>query len=260
MSGLHDADPERGELANVQAPGNPHDIPPRTQASEIGDLAAALAHEVDQPLTAILSNAQAAQRFLAQTPPALSDLRELLAEVVADSMRAHTIIRNMRQSARREPAATSSVDAGNLVREVVRLLRREIDTCDVMVCEQVEEDLPLVPGDAVQLQQVLVNLLRNALEAVRGCRAEHRRVRITVAVAEDRGKVCIAVSDQGPGVDSDRIATLFKPFVTTKPQGLGLGLPISRDIVMAHGGQLWAECNAGRGLTFHIELPAQPRS
>jgi two-component system sensor kinase FixL len=241
-------------------PGNLYDILPRTHASEIGDLAAALAHEVDQPLTAILSNAQAAQRFLAQTPPALMDLRELLAEVVADSMRAHTIIRNMRQSARREPAGTSSVDAGNLVREVVRLLRREIDACDVTVCEQVEEDLPLVPGDAVQLQQVLVNLLRNALEAVRACRAEHRRVCITVAATEDRGKVCIAVSDQGPEVDSDRIATLFKPFVTSKPQGLGLGLPISRNIIMAHGGQLWAERNADRGLTFHIELPAQPRS
>ncbi|MFT0174280.1 sensor histidine kinase [Paraburkholderia mimosarum] len=249
---------ERGDV-KAAAPGNAGDLMPRSQEPEIGYVTAALAHEVDQPLTAILSNAQAAQRFLAQSPPALSDLRELLAEVVADSMRAHTIIRNMRLSARRERAGTSAVDPGSLVRDVIRLLRREADSCDAQVCAQVNEDLPPVHGDVIQLQQVLVNLLRNALDAVRECPAGHRRVCVTVGATADRCKVRIAVSDEGAGTACDQIETLFKPFVTSKPQGLGLGLPISRNIVIAHGGQLRAERNAGRGLTFHVELPAQSR-
>lgn len=229
----------------------------RERASEVGDMAAALAHEVDQPLTAILSNAQAAQRFLAQNPPAVSDLRELLGEVVSDSTRAHAIIRKMRQSARCEPPELCPVDVGSLVREVIRLLRRETETCGAAVGARIDDGLPQVHGDAVQLQQVLVNLLLNALDAVHDCRTEDRRVCIVVTASEDRGKVRVAIRDHGPGVDADRLVTLFKPFMTSKPQGLGLGLSISRTIVMAHGGQLWAERNAERGLTFHIELPAE---
>jgi len=123
---------ERGDV-KAAAPGNAGDLMPRSQELEIGYLTAALAHEVDQPLTAILSNAQAAQRFLAQSPPALSDLRELLAEVVADSMRAHTIIRNICLSARRERAGTSAVDPGSLVRDVIRLLRREAEPVRMLI-------------------------------------------------------------------------------------------------------------------------------
>lgn len=232
----------------------------RERASEIGDMAAALAHEVDQPLTAILSNAQAAQRFLAQNPPAMGELRELLGEVVADSARAHAIIRKMRQSARCEPAATTPLDVGSLVRDVIRLLRRETQACGVAVGARIEDGLPRVRGDAVQLQQVLVNLLLNALDAVHECHAEDRKVCIAVTATEDRGKVRVAMRDQGPGVEADQLATLFKPFVTSKPHGLGLGLSISRTIVMAHGGQLWTERNADRGMTFHIELPAEPEA
>jgi len=232
----------------------------RERASEIGDMAAALAHEVDQPLTAILSNAQAAQRFLAQNPPALSDLRELLGEVVADSTRAHAIIRKMRQSAKCEPAELDAVDVGSLVRDVIRLVRRETQSCGAAVGARIEDGLPPLRGDVVQLQQVLVNLLLNALDAVHECRAEERTVCIAVTATEDRAKVHIALRDDGPGVDATRFATLFKPFMTSKPQGLGLGLSISRTIVMAHGGQLWAERNADHGLTFHIELPAEGAS
>ncbi|WP_176928916.1 two-component system sensor histidine kinase NtrB [Paraburkholderia lycopersici] len=239
------------------APGNEPRRLQRERASEIGDMAAALAHEVDQPLTAILSNAQAAQRFLAQNPPAMNDLRELLGEVVADSARAHAIIRKMRQSARCEAAQMSAVDVGSLVRDVIRLLRRETQTCGAALGVRIEDGLPQLRGDVVQLQQVFANLLLNALDAAHECRAEDRRVCIVVAADEDRGKVRIAIRDRGPGVDADRFATLFKPFVTSKPHGLGLGLSISRTIVMAHGGRLWAERNTDRGLTFHIELPAE---
>ncbi|MCP3710071.1 HAMP domain-containing histidine kinase [Paraburkholderia sp. CNPSo 3274] len=232
----------------------------RERASELGEMAAALAHEVDQPLTAILSNAQAAQRFLAQNPPALGDLQELLAEVVVDSARAHAIIRRMRQSARREPPEISAVDVGGLVREVVGLLRRETQAAGASITARIEPALPHLRGDALQLQQVLVNLLLNALDAVRDCDAADREVCIAVTVTADRGKVGIAIRDRGLGVDADQFATLFKPFVTSRPDGLGLGLSISRTIVMAHGGKLWAERNADRGMTFHIELPAQSAS
>ena len=232
----------------------------RERASEIGDMAAALAHEVDQPLTAILSNAQAAQRFLAQKPPAMSDLRELLGEVVADSTRAHAIIRKMRQSARCEPAATGAIDVGSLVRDVIRRLRREAEACGAAVGARIEDGLPQLRGDGVQLQQVLVNLLLNALDAVHECRAEDRRVCIAVTASADRGKVHIAIHDRGAGVEANQFATLFKPFVTSKPRGLGLGLSISRTIVMAHGGQLWAERNTDHGMTFHVELPAEGAS
>ncbi len=246
-----------GHDATLAEPGSEPRRLRRERASEVGDMAAALAHEVDQPLTAILSNAQAAQRFLAQNPPAVSDLRELLGEVVSDSTRAHAIIRKMRQSARCEPPEMCPVDVGSLVREVIRLLRRETETCGAAVGARIDDGLPQVHGDAVQLQQVLVNLLLNALDAVHDCGTEDRRVCIVVTASEDRGKVRLAIRDHGPGVDADRLVTLFKPFMTSKPQGLGLGLSISRTIVMAHGGQLWAERNADRGLTFHIELPAQ---
>ncbi|HEY4804540.1 MAG TPA: ATP-binding protein [Paraburkholderia sp.] len=229
----------------------------RERASEVSEMAAALAHEVDQPLTAILSNAQAAQRFLAQNPPALGDLQELLAEVVADSTRAHAIVRKMRQSARCEPPETSVIDAGGLVREVVRLLRRETEAVGAAITARIEDHLPQLQGDAVRLQQVLVNLLLNALDAVHDCDAADRRVCVVVRASADRGKVRIAIRDHGSGVDAVQFATLFKPFVTSKPEGLGLGLSISRTIVMAHGGRLWAERNPDRGMTFHIELPAQ---
>ncbi|MCP3713291.1 HAMP domain-containing histidine kinase [Paraburkholderia sp. CNPSo 3274] len=228
----------------------------RERALEVGDMAAALAHEVDQPLTAILSNAQAAQRFRALNPPAFSDLRELLGEVVDDSTRAHAIIRKMRQSTNSGPPEANPIDVGSLVGDVIRRLRRDTEACGAAVTATIDEGVPQLLGDAIQLQQVLVNLLMNALDAIHECRSEDRSICVVVTATRDRSTVCIAVRDRGAGVSAEQFATLFKPFVTSKPQGLGLGLPISRTIVIAHGGQMWAERNADRGLTFHIELPA----
>lgn len=226
------------------------------RVSEMADMTAALAHEINQPLTAILSNAQAAQRFLAQNPPAMSDLQELLAEIVSDSARANAVIRKMRQSTRREPPELGAIDVSGFVHEVVRLLRRETESAGATVAVRIEDPLPQLLGDAVRLQQVLVNLLLNALDAVRDCDTASRKVCVAVTATADRSKVHIAILDQGPGIDAGRFATLFRPFVTSKPGGMGLGLSISRTIVIAHGGKLWAEHNSNRGMTFHIELPA----
>lgn len=245
--------------AEGAVPGNGQRRLYRERASQVGEMAAALAHEVDQPLTAILSNAQAAQRFLFLDPPALSDLRELLGEVAADSMRAHAIIRKMRQSTRWEPAEAEPIDVRSLVCDVIRLLRRETKACDAVVDASFEDSLPQLHGDIVQLQQVLVNLLLNALDAVHERPIEDRRVRVIVTSSQDHHKIGIAIRDHGPGVDAERFATLFKPFVTSRPQGLGLGLSISRTIVMAHGGRIWVERNADSGMTFHVGLPVEPR-
>ncbi|MEX3916349.1 sensor histidine kinase [Paraburkholderia sp. BR10872] len=152
------------------------------------------------------------------------------------------------------------IDVGSLVREVTRLLRRETQALDAAMATRIEAALPRLRGDALQLQQVLVNLLLNALDAVHDSACEDRRICVCVTTTANRDKVCIAIRDHGCGVDVSQFATLFKPFVTSKPGGLGLGLSISRTIVVAHGGQLWAERNPDRGMTFHVDLPAQAES
>jgi two-component system, LuxR family, sensor kinase FixL len=226
------------------------------RVAEIGDMAAALAHEVDQPLTAILSNAQAAQRFLAHGEPDIDELRELLAEIVDDSTRAHTIVRKMRRFATSKSTEHKRVDMNGIVRDVVQRLHREADACSTSVAVHVAARLPLVDGDATQLQQVLVNLLMNAFDALRECPARERSIDVSTAARDDPPRVHVEVCDSGPGISATRVGELFKPFATTKPNGLGLGLSISRTLVIAHGGRLWAEPNHGRGMTFHIELPA----
>jgi two-component system sensor kinase FixL len=226
------------------------------RASELGEMAAALAHEINQPLTAILSNAQAAQRFLELTPSDISDLREALADIVADSFRATEIVRKLRQFVRRVPPETLPLDMGNLAREVMRLMRRDAVSRGVRVTLDIAAHVPMVRCDKIQLQQVMINLLLNAFDAVEGCCAEDRVVSVTVSTAPQAEGVSIAVSDRGLGLNADQIGEVFKPFSSSKPHGLGLGLSISYSIVTMHGGRLWAENNGDRGATFHILLPS----
>ncbi|MFC4705788.1 sensor histidine kinase [Paraburkholderia caffeinitolerans] len=225
--------------------------------SDIGDMASALAHEVDQPLTAILSNAQAARRFLSSTPPDTAELFELLEEIVSDSTRAHAIIRKMRRFGKREQTEMCTIDMASLVRDVMQHLHRRGRECDVLLSSHIENGLPLLHGDAVQLQQVLVNLVINAFDAVLDADSGERAVFVDVGAMPGGNGVRIAVRDRGRGVSDEQLAVLFKPFSTSKPDGMGLGLSISRIIVMGHGGRLWAERNRDRGMTFHIELPAE---
>jgi two-component system, LuxR family, sensor kinase FixL len=251
---------DRDDVVSAQEPVVRSDDWPRLHrepVADIGDMAAALAHEVDQPLAAILSNAQAARRFLTSTPPNTSELFELLAEIVADSTRAHAIIRKMRQLGKREQIEMCTIDMGHLVRDVMQLLRRRAHECDVLLSSHIENGLPLLHGDAVQLQQVLVNLIINAFDAVLDGGPGDRTVVVHVGAMPGGSGVRIAVGDRGKGVSDEQFAILFKPFSTSKPGGMGLGLSISRIILMAHGGRLWAERNSDRGMTFHIELPAE---
>ena len=226
------------------------------RASELGEMAAALAHEINQPLTAILSNAQAAQRFLETTPSDISDLREALADIVADSFRATEIVRKLRQFVRRVPPETMPLEMGNLAREVMQLMRRDAVSRGVRMTLDIAAPVPMVRCDKIQLQQVIINLLLNAFDAVEGCCAEDRVVSVSVSAASQGEGVRIAVSDRGLGLNAGQIGEVFKPFSSSKPQGLGLGLSISGSIVSMHGGRLWAENNADRGATFHILLPS----
>ncbi|MGF6602097.1 two-component system sensor kinase FixL [Paraburkholderia sp. GAS448] len=227
-----------------------------SRVSELGDMAAALAHEINQPLTAILSNARAAQRFLESTPQDQVDLREALADIVADSCRATEIVRKLRQFVGEAPPETQPLDMGNLAREVAHLMRRDALARGVHLTLDIAGQVPLVHCDNIQLQQVLINLLRNAFDAVEGCRAEDRVVSVKVSAAPQGKGVSITVSDRGPGLNTDQIGEIFKPFFTSKPHGMGLGLSISRMIVTRHGGHLWAESNSDRGATFHLLLPS----
>jgi len=229
-----------------------------TRVSTMGELAASLAHELNQPLTAILSNGQAAQRFMDREPIDLAEVRDILKDIVDDSGRASEVIRRMRAFVKKdEQQQFANVDVGGLVRDVVLLVHSDAVARGIHVSHVIDDDLPAIRGDRVQLQQVLLNLLLNAFDAVSECQSAARVVAL-FAQADRDGMVRIAVRDQGHGLSGDKLECIFKPFVTSKPQGLGLGLSISRSIAQMHGGHLWAESNPDRGMTFYVSLPFAP--
>ena len=223
-----------------------------TRVALLGQLSGALAHELNQPLTAILSNAQAALHFLAADRIDPVELREILSDIVAEDQRAGEVIHRLRALFKRGETELQLLQVNELVRESLDLAHGDLVTRNVAVATDLSPYLPPVRGDRVQMQQVLLNLLVNASEAMSVGGARH----VTIATrATDDGAVQISVTDRGSGIPAEQEPRLFEPFFTTKPQGLGLGLSISRSIVTAHGGRLWATNNAGPGATFHIVLP-----
>src|SRR5262245_40908771 len=225
-----------------------------TRISTMGELAASLAHELNQPLTAILSNAQAAQRFLAANPPDLQEVQEILKDIVQDDSRASEVIQRMRALVKKEVVAFVSLDLAEVIRDVARLVHSDAALLNVDLGLELP-DLPAVQGDRVQLQQVVLNLLLNAFDAMKDCPVNERRV----VLQAERDGACmakVAVRDRGPGLRRDKLDKIFQPFYTTKRDGLGMGLSISRSIIEAHGGRLWAENNPDRGATFYFTVPA----
>ncbi len=227
-----------------------------TRISTMGELAASLAHELNQPLTAILSNAQAAHRFLAANPADLEEVREILKDIVEDDKRASEVIRRMRVLIKKEDIAFVPLDLKEVIRDVVRLVHSDAVMLNVDVALELHPELPLIQGDRVQLQQVVLNLLLNALDAMKDCPANERRV-LLQADQDDEGAVRVAVRDRGIGLGGDTLDRIFQPFYTTKRDGLGMGLSISRSIIEGHNGRLWAENNRDRGATFYFTLPAK---
>ncbi len=224
------------------------------RVSAMSELAASIAHEINQPLAAILSNAQAAQRLLALTPPDLAEVRDALAAIVADDRRAGKVIQQIRAMLRKSEPNVIAQDLNELVREVARLLASAALLHGATLRIELAPGLPRACGDGVQLQQVLLNLIVNALDAVSRRPPDARLVVVQTRVAE-RGRLELVVTDSGEGVAAANVERLFEPFFTTKAQGLGMGLALSRTIVESHGGRLWAEHRAGEGATFRCSLP-----
>jgi len=225
-----------------------------SRVAMLGELSGSLAHELNQPLAAILSNAQAAQRFLGQDGAGLAEVKEILGDIVEDDKRAGEVIRRLRTLLKKDEVQRDALDVNELVREVLKLMRSDLLNRGVAVSTDLAPELPPVSGDRVQFQQVLLNLLINACDAM-----DHhaRRGRLIVVRSAPAGSVVeVSVADQGRGVPPAELERIFEPFVTTKPQGLGLGLAVCRTIVTAHGGRIWATNNAGGGATFHFSLPA----
>jgi PAS domain S-box-containing protein len=233
---------QRAELAHV------------ARISTMGELSASLAHELNQPLTAILSNAQAALRFIGSKPADLEEVREILQDIVKDNSRAGEVIRRMRALVKKEPLEFTSLDLANLIRDVVVLVHSDAILQHVTIALEFDENLPPVRGDRVQLQQVVLNLLLNAFDAMKERPASAREVKLQ-SERNGAGLIQVAISDRGSGLTSDKLDQIFKPFYTTKGDGLGMGLSICRSIIEAHGGQLWAENNPHGGATFYFTVP-----
>jgi PAS domain S-box-containing protein len=224
-----------------------------SRVSTMGELTASLAHELNQPLAAILSNAQAARRFLAMAEPDLEEVCEALADIIEDDRRAGRVIRGLRDLLKKGDVEAEPLDVNSLVREVVALTHSDAVARNIAIRLELASDLPAVHGDRVRLQQVLLNLLLNGAEAMEHVEAEARA--LTVQTARHDASVVVSVRDAGVGLNEDNIDRIFDTFFTTKPGGLGMGLAICRSIVEAHGGRLWATANADRGATFQFTLP-----
>ena len=227
-----------------------------SRVAMLGELSGSLAHELNQPLAAILSNAQAAQRLLARDPPQIQAVNEILADIVTIDRRAGAVIERLRSMLRKEDVKHALLDLNHVAEDSLRLMHSDLIDRRVSVDTSFAQNLPPVSGDRVQLQQVMLNLLINGCDAVAG-RGREARLHVSSRVTE-RGSVAIAISDNGDGIAPQDIERIFEPFVTSKSHGIGLGLAICRSIIEAHGGRLWASNNASRGATMEFELPAEP--
>jgi len=226
-----------------------------TRVALLGELSGALAHELQQPLTAILCNAQAAQLMTAREPLDVQELREILQEIVSDDQRAGQVIQSLRALLLRGETKFQRVDIGKMVGDVMTLARGALMERNVQVNLRIDKDVPAVNGDPIELQQVLLNLVLNACESLSDNPSRDRRVEIVAGPDDEPGAVRISVLDCGRGIDTDQLERVFDPFFTTKESGLGLGLAICHSISVAHGGRLWAMNRADRGAAFHFTLP-----
>jgi PAS domain S-box-containing protein len=228
------------------------------RVATMGQLSASTAHEVKQPIAATVANAQAALRWLGRQPPGLEEARQSLALIVQDGMRAGDIVDGIRALIKKAPSRKERVDINAAIRDVIELTRGEAVKNGVSVqTDLAGGGLPLIEGDRVQLQQVILNLIMNAVEAMSGVSGGARELLLSTRKAEPNG-VLVGVRDSGPGPATATLERLFEAFYTTKPGGLGMGLSICRSIIEAHGGRLWASANVPRGATFEFTLPAYP--
>ena len=245
-----------------------------SRVTTMGELAASIAHEVNQPLAGIVTNANASLRWLVRDSPNLAEACDAIRRIIRDGNRAGDVIARMRALLKKASVAKEPVDINEIIQEVLILTRTELQKNRVSLRTQFANDLPIVIGDKIQLQQVILNLVLNGIEAMNGIAEGPRELcvssRKVTEILREAGKemiegdsltdpestsVLIAVQDSGPGLAATEMQRAFEPFYTTKPQGMGMGLAISRSIIEAHGGRLWATAEAPRGAVFQFTLP-----
>lgn len=226
------------------------------RAMTMGELTASIAHEVNQPLAAIVSSSDSCTAWLANEPPNLDRARAAAERIVQAATQANGIVQRIRRLFQKSTSATEAVDVNDVIKETISFVAHEAQRNHIFLRTELDGSLPLVTGDRVQLQQVILNLMINGIEAMSGVDGEPRSLLIRSALPNER-ELRISVADTGPGIDAKNIGLLFSPFFTTKPQGIGMGLRISRSIIEAHGGRVWAEKNDPHGAVFHFVLPIQ---
>jgi PAS domain S-box-containing protein len=226
-----------------------------TSLSAAGQMAASMAHEINQPLASIASNSSASLRWLAKTPPNLKEVQAALSRISDASHRAGQVIHGIRAMFKNDRREKALLDVNQVIREVLALLHFELQSHQILMQTDLSPKLPPVLGDAVQLQQVIANLVTNAIEALDTVTDCPRTLRVKSLIHEP-DSVLIMLEDSGPGIDSENVDRIFNPFFTTKSQGMGMGLSICRSIIEAHNGRLSARSAVGRGSVFQVELPA----
>jgi C4-dicarboxylate-specific signal transduction histidine kinase len=224
------------------------------RVATMGQLSASIAHEVKQPITATAAYASAALRWLAARPPNIDEVRQALNQIVADSGRANDIVDRTRAFFKKKPRRKDHLDMNEVILELIAFMRVEADRHNVELVVQLSDRLPKVQGDRVQLQQVMLNLMVNALEAMSTTNMDERTLLIRTSMT-DAAELCVTVHDSGPGLDVRHVHGVFDAFFTTKSTGMGMGLPICRSIVESHGGQIKAISNAPGGAIFQFTLP-----
>ncbi len=226
------------------------------RVTTMGELAGSLAHEINQPLAVIVTSAQAAQRLLDGGRLDRAELRGALTDIADQGKHAAQVIGRLRALFRKAESERQVLDIGELITGVASLVRHDVERRGIAMTLDCPPRLPLVSGDSIQLQQVVLNLLINACEAMSTVDGPRDLI---VATRERAGVgIELTISDSGPGVKESELERIFEPFVTTKTAGLGMGLSISRSIMDAHGGRIWVTRNPDRGITVHVELPSEP--
>lgn len=233
----------RAELARV------------VRITTVGELTASIAHEVNQPLAAVVANADACIAWLGLQKPNLAEARAAAERAVQGATRASEVIARIRSLIRKAAPQREQVQLNDVVEETIMLLAGQASRNDVSVTTELAPDLPFIAGDKIQLQQVLLNLLINAVEAMMPLKDRPRRLAIR-SETQDDGEIRISIADTGVGITDETMSKLFEPFFTTRAQGIGMGLPISRSIIEAHGGRLWAESAVNEGAVLHFTLPS----
>jgi C4-dicarboxylate-specific signal transduction histidine kinase len=241
--------------AEEQAARHRNEMAHLARVTTLGELSGSLAHELNLPLGAILSNAQAAQRILSNGDADLAEVREILNDIVSEDKHAAEVIRRLRLWLKKGEVQQHSLRVNKVVRDVLKLIDTDLINQKVTVDTELSQNLPTVTGDSVQLQQVLVNLVVNACDAMAGCHASERRLVIRTGIENGSRAIIVSVSDRGCGIPETKMEQLFESFFTTKEKGMGLGLSVCQTIIAAHRGKLWATNNADRGATFYLSIP-----